>query len=87
MLSPNGRDTLMGNALTRSVLSSCSARASRCPLDSTSSDSPAPAVTIGTPASVARRANPRRPAKTMRSRSANGLACGCPIFGHAADLG
>ena len=59
--TPQGIDTLSGRALTRNNFGKRSARAAAWPSLSTSSDSPAPAVTtgtIGTWCSCARRANP-----------------------------
>ncbi|CAB4906774.1 unannotated protein [freshwater metagenome] len=64
-------DTDSGSVLSRSTLSNLSAFANRLPLLSTSRDSPAPAVTTGTtgtPASIAKRANPVRPENIMSLR-------------------
>ena len=68
---PQGALSAIGNIFRRATLSSCSARARRRPLTSTGIESGPPTVaigTIGTPALIAIRTKPLRPARIASSR-------------------
>jgi hypothetical protein len=68
---PHGALIAIGNILRRATLSSWRARARRRPLSSTGIESGPPTVaigTIGTPALIAIRTKPLRPARTASSR-------------------
>jgi len=73
--SPHGAPTMRGMVLTRNRSSHGRRSASAAPRASTTTVSWAPQetdATTGTPVRTARRTNPVRPPKSMRSRSAKG---------------
>ena len=84
---PPRRLIAIGNIFSRATLSSCSAFASRRPRASTGIESGPPTVaigTIGTPARIAIRMKPLRPASTASSRSVHGRSESISPPGHSA---
>src|SRR3954470_191277 len=84
---PHGAWIEIGNIFSRATLSSCSALASRRPRASTGIESGPPTVaigTIGTPARIAIRMKPLRPASTAWSRSVHGRSESISPPGHSA---